>query len=368
MWLPSPSTRYGPGPSPRRHPGRPRTRVRLPARGLGRRALPPAARPVLAEPAPRRRLERPVRRLRRAATPPRPARPLRHPGHHPPRHAAHRSPPPPTTRCGGRPSTDQRYTADQPPVWDERRRAPGSTRTPASRCTTWAEALDAIDDDPDAEPAHVVRFGAQVDAKGVMPGTERRRTDDPATSPSTSPSTPATATPPTTDRQRAHLDRLWHELRVTPCSDRCANWLLYGIQPKKAHAKLQPGPLQGQGPPAGHPRHRRPAHPRLPRLVRQDPRRPPRTTPAPGSAPSSASPPTSTTPATARPTTTPARRRPGTPGNSPDPTTPTSHRWTTGSCAPSPNGRNGAPNSSPRKDRAAQRELSATGANGEGEQ
>jgi hypothetical protein len=50
----------------------------------------------------------------------------------------------------------------------------------------------------------------------------------------------------TSDRQRDHLERLWQELRVTPCSDRCANWLLYGIQPKKAHAKLRPGNCKGK--------------------------------------------------------------------------------------------------------------------------
>ncbi|MFC4018486.1 replication initiator [Micromonospora sp. GCM10011542] len=44
-----------------------------------------------------------------------------------------------------------------------------------------------------------------------------------------------------TGRQRAHLERLWQELRHTPCSERCANWLLYGIQPKKARPGLKPG-------------------------------------------------------------------------------------------------------------------------------
>lgn len=65
----------------------------------------------------------------------------------------------------------QRYTLDRLPIWDEQAAAwvdPG-TREPL---TTWTEALDAIDEDPDAEPVHVVRFGAQVDARGVMPGTE----------------------------------------------------------------------------------------------------------------------------------------------------------------------------------------------------
>jgi hypothetical protein len=45
----------------------------------------------------------------------------------------------------------------------------------------------------------------------------------------------------TSDRQRAHLERLWHELRYIPCSPRCANWLRYGVQPKNARAGLRPG-------------------------------------------------------------------------------------------------------------------------------
>ena len=50
----------------------------------------------------------------------------------------------------------------------------------------------------------------------------------------------------TTDRQRKHLDRLWQQLQLIPCTERCANWLLYGVQPKKAHAKLKPGRCKGK--------------------------------------------------------------------------------------------------------------------------
>ena len=155
-----------------------------------------------------------------------------------------------------------------------RRRRHGSTRTPGEPLTTWAEALDAIDADPDAEPVHVVRFGAQVDAQGVMPGTEdAERTIRYVTKYITKYAGDCHSRP--TDRQRgAPRPALARTPASRPCSDRCANWLLYGVQPKKAHAEAQAGPLQGQGPPARHPRHRRPAHPRLPRLVRQDPRRP----------------------------------------------------------------------------------------------
>ena len=90
-----------PGPR-RRHPGQP-GHLRLPAGRLGRGALPAAAGPVLAEPAPLRRLERPVLRRRRSRNAASPRTPLRHPRHHPPRACCARSPRPPTTRCGGPP-------------------------------------------------------------------------------------------------------------------------------------------------------------------------------------------------------------------------------------------------------------------------
>lgn len=137
-----------------------------------------------------------------------------------------------------------RYTAQRPPVWDEQAAAwvdPGS-REPL---TTWAEALDNLDADPDAEPAHVVRFGSQIDARGVMPGTaDTERTIRYITKYITKQTGQCHSTD--TDRQRAHLDRLWHQLQITPCSDRCANWLLYGIQPKNAHARLRPGRCKGK--------------------------------------------------------------------------------------------------------------------------
>jgi hypothetical protein len=138
----------------------------------------------------------------------------------------------------------QRYTLDRLPVWDEPAAmwVDPDTHEPL---TTWNEALDAIDDDPDAEPVHVVRFGAQVDARGVMPGTEdAERTIRYVTKYITKHT--GDVHKATTGRQRAHLDRLWQQLQVTPCTDRCANWLLYGVQPPKAHAKLKPGRCKGK--------------------------------------------------------------------------------------------------------------------------
>ncbi len=49
-----------------------------------------------------------------------------------------------------------------------------------------------------------------------------------------------------TDAQRDHAHRLHAELRITPCSPRCAIWLLYGIQPKGARHSLTPGCCKGK--------------------------------------------------------------------------------------------------------------------------
>ncbi|GGQ78524.1 replication initiator [Couchioplanes azureus] len=137
-----------------------------------------------------------------------------------------------------------RYTPDQPPVWDADQRA---WLDPTSRepLTPWTDALDQVDADPDAEPAHVATFGVQVRAEGVNAGTEHAsRTIGYITKYITKSS--ADCHKIETARQRQHLDRLWQELRVTPCSERCANWLLYGVQPKKAHGRLQPGRCKGK--------------------------------------------------------------------------------------------------------------------------
>jgi hypothetical protein len=138
------------------------------------------------------------------------------------------------------PSADVlRYPPDHAPVFDADAEAWVDPDTRAL-LPTWADALDAIDDDPDAVPAHVVRFGPQVKAKGVDPGgKDVERTIGYITKYVTKAATDCHTL--TSDPQRDHADRLWRELRVTPCSERCANWLLYGVQPKKAHGKLRPG-------------------------------------------------------------------------------------------------------------------------------
>ncbi|QUX29528.1 replication initiation protein [Nocardiopsis akebiae] len=132
-----------------------------------------------------------------------------------------------------------RFEGDHLPVWDE---DAGTYLDPTTGevLPTWDEALDALDDDPDAEPFHVVRFGRQVDAKGVVAGSEdadrcvrylaKYLTKDIADCHQVE-----------TTRQEQHVDRLLDALRFEPCSPRCSNWLRYGIQPDDAKAGQRPG-------------------------------------------------------------------------------------------------------------------------------
>jgi hypothetical protein len=49
-----------------------------------------------------------------------------------------------------------------------------------------------------------------------------------------------------TDAQREHVRRLHAALQITPCSPRCAVWLLYGIQPQGARYSMTPGRCKGK--------------------------------------------------------------------------------------------------------------------------
>ncbi|GAA3737756.1 hypothetical protein HDA32_005389 [Spinactinospora alkalitolerans] len=131
------------------------------------------------------------------------------------------------------------YDGADLPVWDEEANTYVDTTT-GEILPTWDEALDALDDDPDAQPMHVVRFGPQVDAKGVLVGSAdadrcvrylaKYLTKDIAECHAIE-----------SDAQQRHVDRLVEALRFEPCSPKCANWLRYGIQPQDAKAGLRPG-------------------------------------------------------------------------------------------------------------------------------
>jgi hypothetical protein len=142
------------------------------------------------------------------------------------------------------PACDAPVYVDTEPVWDEGREAyvdPNNKRP----LLTWDEALDALDVDEDAQPCHVVRFGAQLHTEGVIAGTAQAdkwigyvgkyltKTVDQCHAPHT-------------ERQREHVDRLWQALRYEPCSPTCANWLRYGIQPKDTRPGLKAGFCKGK--------------------------------------------------------------------------------------------------------------------------
>ena len=109
---------------------------------------------------------------------------------------------------------------------------------------TWGQALDELDADPDAVPAHVLRFGSQLDIKGLLAGSADAdravrylckyltKAIADTYSPDQAPADPA---------YEAHIDRLHEQVRWLPCSPRCANWLRYGIQPEGAGPGLVPG-------------------------------------------------------------------------------------------------------------------------------
>ena len=100
--------------------------------------------------------------------------------------------------------------------------------------------MDDLDDDEDAEPAHVVRFGQQVDIKGILGGTEEACRHIGYLTKYLTKSVGEVLEANNRSATRHH-DRLHAELEATPCSPRCAIWLRYGIVPKGANPKTLPG-------------------------------------------------------------------------------------------------------------------------------
>jgi len=139
------------------------------------------------------------------------------------------------------PAFDQPVYVHRTPVWDGEAYVDADT---GEVLLTWAEALDQLEHDPDLRPAHVMRFGRQVDMAGIIaPSPDADRavryltkylTKAVADTHHDADSEPDLAV-------EAHVDRLHAELRYLPCSERCANWLRYGIQPDAAGPGLQPG-------------------------------------------------------------------------------------------------------------------------------
>ncbi len=160
------------------------------------------------------------------------------------------------------------------PLWDDGHYRDPDTGYPL---TTWEQALDDIDDDPDAPPAHVVTFGRQVDVKGVLGSSKDsdravRYLTKYLTKSVADTYTDGDAPDPTYE---AHMDRLHHEIRWLPCSPECANWLRVRRPAEEPRARTGPRPLRLQGARPGAPRPRRPTRPCVEGLVRQDPQHAP---------------------------------------------------------------------------------------------
>ncbi|MEU1204021.1 replication initiator [Nocardia sp. NPDC005825] len=158
----------------------------------------------------------------------------------------------------------EQYTDDRMPVWDE---SAGTFVDPdtGSVLPTFDDALALMDEVDDIDPAHVLRFGIQtktVDigdtdpdgepgpvragkAKGVLGGTEDAgRLIGYLTKYLTKSISEVLDAP--NERTRRHYERLHAELQRTPCSPQCAVWLRYGIVPRGAKAKTQPGRCKGR--------------------------------------------------------------------------------------------------------------------------
>jgi hypothetical protein len=109
---------------------------------------------------------------------------------------------------------------------------------------TWEEALDDLDHDRAGTPAHVLRFGRQVDYQSLIGGDADRVNRSVAyLTKYLAKDMSGTYGEDTdlTEAQAEHLARLHRQIRLLPCSPRCANWLRYGIQPEAAKCGMQIG-------------------------------------------------------------------------------------------------------------------------------
>ncbi len=129
------------------------------------------------------------------------------------------------------------YGGERLPMWDTRAKGFTDPDTGAL-LPSWDQACEQL-----TEPAHVVRFGAQVHVKGLLGGTEEagRHIGYLTKYLAKSVGQAAGLGEHATDAHHDHARRLHAELQVTPCSPRCPIWLLYGIQPKGVRHSMTPG-------------------------------------------------------------------------------------------------------------------------------
>jgi hypothetical protein len=139
------------------------------------------------------------------------------------------------------------YAGERLPVWDASAGEDGGYVDPDTGeiLPTWDDALDALGQDPDAQPLHVVRFGRQLDAQGVLADSPQSRKLIGYLTKYLVKGVAECHTPQT-QAQREHVERMADALRYEPCAPTCANWLRYGIQPKNPRRGLIPGFCKGK--------------------------------------------------------------------------------------------------------------------------
>ncbi|MEV0466222.1 replication initiator [Nocardia tengchongensis] len=131
------------------------------------------------------------------------------------------------------------YTGANMPVWDYQARTFVDPKTGVP-LHAWEDAQDIMDSCDDVEPAHVIRFGSQIEPRGIVKGTKKADAAIGYLAKYLTKSVAEILEPPN-QRTAEHYDRLHAELLRTPCSDHCPVWLRYGIVPKGVNSKTQPG-------------------------------------------------------------------------------------------------------------------------------
>lgn len=131
------------------------------------------------------------------------------------------------------------HDVDDPPRWEH-----GCERyvdTHGTPLPTWDEALDILDADPDARPAHVIRLGSQLDLQGILGESDDADRRVSYLCKYLTKAVSETYDEGATPAQHAHMARLYDEVRWLPCSPECSNWLRYDVQPRGAQEGMTPG-------------------------------------------------------------------------------------------------------------------------------
>ncbi|MFD4404371.1 replication initiator [Nocardia sp. NPDC058499] len=139
---------------------------------------------------------------------------------------------------------DEIYPADVVPVWDPQQTTFVDPDSGAA-LLGFDDAIDVLGGMDEWAPAHVTRFGEQVDSKGILGGTEEATRHIGYMTKYLTKSINEVLEPET-QRAADHYERLHAELQHIPCSKNCPVWLRFGIVPLGATEKTVPGRCRGR--------------------------------------------------------------------------------------------------------------------------